>query len=95
MRELLNAEGKITDKQLQEVTDPYQKKIVAVTKPRTDIAPNSAQKVFEKMSSADRADLEIARAVNGLKPLDDLVGMSSADKADVMMARIDNGTAPK
>jgi hypothetical protein len=44
------------------------------------------------MESWDRKDLEIARARQGLPPVDDLRGMESWDKKAVLTARAKAGT---
>lgn len=84
---LLGGEGQLTDEQVTEITRGATASPQAVR----DLKGLS-QEVLNDMFSDDRRDLEIARAKNGLPPIDDLNDMFSDDIRDVMKARAKYGT---
>jgi hypothetical protein len=83
---LLQVEGKITDEQYEELLAKPEPKQISSNR-------SERQLIFDEMYSEDRADLEVARAKQGLPPEDDLQGMWSEDIARVMKARIKNAGA--
>ena len=87
---LLGTQGQLTQEQVDALTAGER----AATEPAATPQPAAPAtlKILHSMASWDRKDAEIARAKNGLPPLDDLAGMASWDQKDVLKARAKAGT---